>query len=83
MKNKQRRLQIDVLGAIEADPNIIEMILSVDGRDSRCYISKANYEALIGDGFFIRDGKEKDSADCVNTTSVYYERLIQNDLGIS
>jgi hypothetical protein len=77
MKKQQRRLQIDVLGAIKDNPNIIEMILSVDGRDSRCYISKDNYEALIGDGFFLRDGKEKDSAGCVNTTLIYLERNLE------
>jgi len=31
--SKQRKLQIDVKGPMEADANIIEMVLSVDGRD--------------------------------------------------
>jgi hypothetical protein len=72
---KQRKIQIDVKGPIEADANIIEMILSVDGRDCIFYTSKANYEALIYDGVFVRDGKKKDSANCVNTTNVYVEKI--------
>lgn len=72
--SKQRKLQIDVKGPMEADENIIEMVLSVDGRDCRFYTSKANYEALIYDGVFVRDGKEKDSANCINTTNVYVEQ---------
>lgn len=71
---KQRKLQIDVKGPMEDDANIIEMVLSIDGRDCRFYTSKANYEALIYDGVFVRDGKEKDSANCVNTTNVYFEQ---------
>jgi hypothetical protein len=50
------------------------MVLSVDGRDCRIYTSKSNYEALMFDGVFIRDGKEKDSANCINTTKVYLEQ---------
>jgi len=72
--SKQRKLQIDVKGPMEADSNIIEMVLSVDGRDCRFYTSKSNYEALIYDGIFVRDGKKKDSANCVNTTNVYIEQ---------
>lgn len=70
----QRKLQIDVKGPMATDSNIIEMVLSVDGRDCRIYTSKSNYEALIFDGVFIRDGKEKDSANCINTTRVYVEQ---------
>jgi len=72
--SKQRKLQIDVKGPMQSDANIIEMVLSVDYRNCRFYISKANYEALIYDGVFVRDGKEKDSANCVNTTNVYVEQ---------
>ena len=73
--SKVRKLQIDVKGPMVDDANIIECVLSVDGRDCRFYMSKANYEALIYDGVFVRDGKEKDSSNCVNTTSVYVEQL--------
>jgi hypothetical protein len=71
---KKRKLQIDVKGTMEADANIIEMVLSVDGRDCIFYTSKANYEALIYDGVFVRNGKENDSANCLNTTNVYVEQ---------
>ena len=70
---EKRKLQIDVKGPIHEDINIIEMVLHVDGRACRFYTSKANYEALIYDGFFTRNGKEKDSANCVNTTNNYIE----------
>jgi hypothetical protein len=72
--SKPRKLQIDVKGPMKADSNIIEMVLSVDGRDCRFYTSKANYEALIYDGVFVRDGKKKDSANIVNTTNLYFEQ---------
>ena len=72
---KQRKLQIDVKGPLLSDPGIIEMVLSVDGRDCRFYTSKSNYEALIFDGVFVRDGKEKDSANCLNTTNIYVEQI--------
>ena len=74
MSAKKRQLQIDVKGAMKDNPNIIEMVLSVDGRDCRFYTSKSNYQALIYDGVFIRDGKEKDSANCINTTNIYVEK---------
>jgi len=72
--SKQRTLQIDVKGAVEGQENLIEMVLSVDGRDCRIYTSKANYEALIFDGVFIRDGESRDSANILNTTNVFVER---------
>jgi hypothetical protein len=72
--SKQRKLQIDVKGPMEADANIIEMVLFVDGRACQFYTSKANYEALIYDGVFVRYGKEKDNANCINTTNVYVEQ---------
>lgn len=34
-------------------------------------MEKYEYENLIRDGFFIRDGKERDSANVLNTTEVY------------
>jgi len=72
MSNK--RLQIDVKGFHEENPNLVELNLIVDGRNCLCYTSKANYKALMYDGFFIRDGKEKDSAGVLNTTKVFEER---------
>lgn len=72
--SKQRRLQIDAKGPVPGAENTMECLLSVDGRDCRFYMSKTDYEALIYDGVFVRAGKEKDSANCLNTTNVYVEQ---------
>jgi hypothetical protein len=69
----KRNLQIDVKGFNKEDENIVELNLIVDGRSCLCYTSKSNYEALMYDGVFIRDGKEKDSAGVLNTTKVFIE----------
>lgn len=34
-----------------------------------------DYRSLIRDGFFIRDGKELDSANVLNTTDVYEKKI--------
>lgn len=36
---------------------------------------KSDYEYLIHKGFFIRDGKEVDSANVLNTTDIYAKQL--------
>lgn len=66
------QLQIDVMEAMQQ--NIIRCRLTVDGRDVRMFISKDDYNQLITDGFFVRDGKEADSAGCINTTKVFEEK---------
>lgn len=71
----KRTLQIDVKGHVEKNHNLIECNLYVDGRCCRIYMSKSNYEALIYDGVFIRDGMTKDSAEVLNTTNVFEEKL--------
>ena len=70
---KKRELQIDVLGPSKQDENIIECNIYIDGRCCRFYTSKSNYEALMYDKVFIRDGKEKDSANVLNTTNIFKE----------
>lgn len=72
---KSRKLQIDVIGPIDNDGLTIECRLYVDGRSCTFYTSKPNYEALMNDGVFIRDGKEKDSANVLNTTRVFVEQI--------
>ena len=72
---KKRTLQIDVIGPTEDDERIIECVLIVDGRSCTFYTSRANYQALIFDQVFIRDGKERDSAGILNTTHVFDERI--------
>jgi len=37
----------------------------------KIYFTVYDYEQLIKDGFFIRDGKERDSANVLNTTLNY------------
>lgn len=68
-----RGLQIDVLGEVVQDKNIIICRLTIDGRDCRCLISRRDYEALINDNVFVRDGKSQDSANVWNTTRMFYE----------
>jgi hypothetical protein len=72
--SKKRKLQIDVKGPAAINEAIIEMYLCVNGHDFRVYTSRENYQALIAEGFFVRDGKETDSANCINTTNVYVEQ---------
>jgi len=72
--NKKRELQIDVKGATKENPNIIECNIYFDGRCCKFYTSKANYESLMYDKIFIRDGKERDSANVLNTTNVFIEK---------
>jgi hypothetical protein len=71
---KKRTLQIDVKGPVPGMENVIKCILSVNGRDCAFYMSESNYEALIYDKVFIRDGKERDSAGILNTTRVFIEQ---------
>jgi len=71
---KNRKLQIDVNG-VDETYNMVECKLIVGGRTGIFYMSKSNYEAFKYDGFFIRDGKEKDSAGVINTTHVFEERI--------
>ena len=51
--------------------NIVKCTLYADGRAVQMFISTIDYIALVQDGFFIRDGKELDSANVINTTEVY------------
>ena len=69
----KRKLQIDVKGPVEGNEQLIKCKLYFDGRCCTFYTSKANYEALLYDGLFIRDGKTKDSADVLNTTNSFEE----------
>ena len=70
-----KTLQIDVLGEVGQNKNLVMCRLTVDGRDCRFIISKHDYEALINDNVFVRDGKTQDSADVWNTTNVFVEKL--------
>lgn len=71
MENK--KLQIDVLGPMEDNPSLVECIIKVGFRRNLFYTPKANYEAMMYDGVFIRDGKEKNALGVINTTNVFIE----------
>lgn len=47
-------------------------LLYTGGRCIQMVITEADYHSLVRDGFFIRDGKEIDSAGVVNTTNTFY-----------
>lgn len=63
-------IQIDVKEANEKT-GMVMCNLCTGGRDVKIIMHYSDYQNLIGDGFFIRDGKEADSANVINTTVVY------------
>ncbi len=75
---KKRRIQIDVIG-IEPDfdsirnDELIRCKLYLNGSALMFWTTKANYEGLQQEGFFVRSGKEEDCSGAINTTSVYVE----------
>jgi len=76
---KKRTIQIDVMG-LEPDfdrirnDELIRCKLYVNGCAAMIWTTKANYESLMYDGFFVRDGKEQDCSGAINTTDVYVEK---------
>lgn len=51
--------------------NFAKCNLYTDNRCVTIYMTESDYKELVRDGFFIRDGKTKDSANVLNTTEVY------------
>jgi len=71
-----KTIQIDV-PAIQPPNELIKLIkLIIDGRTIKAYIAFSDYNDLIEDGFFVRDGLKVDSAGIINTSSVYTEKPI-------
>jgi len=72
-------IQIDVT---EIRDGIVICNLYTSERCVKIIMQPHDYQELIRDGFFIRDGKELDSANVLNTTE-YYELKplegLQND----
>lgn len=64
------KIQIDVY---RVEGNVVVCGLYTGERWVRMAMSKADYELLVSDGFFIRDGKTPDSANVINTTNVFAE----------
>ncbi|MNL41153.1 hypothetical protein D3C87_1635500 [compost metagenome] len=72
---KRRTLQIDVKGPLDVNMQIMACNLYVDGRCCKIFMSKIDYENLRREDIFVRDGNTKDSADILNTTRVFEERV--------
>lgn len=61
-------MQIDVK---RIENNTAVCLLYTGDRCVRIVMTESDYRALMRDGFFIRDGKNKDSADVINTSREY------------
>lgn len=61
-------MQIDM---VSIDGNAVMCNLYTGSRCIRIAMAVSDYESLVRDGFFIRDGKSKDSAGVLNTTKVF------------
>lgn len=66
-------IQIDVK---EITGQTVECNLYTGNRCVTILMHVSEYNQLINDGFFIRDGKNKDSAGIINTTNVFSEDII-------
>jgi len=62
-------VQIDVVGITPHD--VVKCNLYTGERCVNIYMDISDYQKLITDGFFIRDGKSTDSANVINTTHTY------------
>lgn len=69
---RKRTLQIDVIGSVEGT-DMVKCKLYADGRVCMFWTTQSNYEALMFDKIFIRDGKSIDSAGVINTTNAFIE----------
>ena len=67
----KRTLQIDVIAPIGDD--LMKCKLYVDGRVYVIGMSRYDYEELMREKVFIRDGKSVDSAGVINTTNTFIE----------
>jgi hypothetical protein len=65
----ENTVQIDVISGESG--GVYKCNLYAAGRCVRIYMHQQDYELLIQDGFFIRDGKTFDSAGVLNTTKEY------------
>ena len=63
-------MQIDVI-EVDHSRNLVRCSLYTGERCVRMYISVNDYDEMIRDGFFIRNGKNRDSAGVLNTTEEY------------
>lgn len=68
--NMMTKIQIDVIEKIE-NSQLVKCKLYINGEATPIFMLKSEYERLIQDGFFLRDGKSRDSAGVLNTTNLY------------
>jgi hypothetical protein len=61
-------VQIDVK---KVENGFVKCNLQTGSRDVQMFISESDYQDLIRDGFFLRDGKSVDSAGILNTTPCF------------
>lgn len=64
----KEKIQIDVKSV---DERVVICNLYTSERCVKIVMANDDYHSLIRDGFFIRDGKELDSANVLNTTDTY------------
>lgn len=68
----KRTMQIDVIGPVEGT-ELMKCKLWIDGRVCVIGMSRYDYEELMREMVFIRDGKNVDSAGVINTTNTFIE----------
>jgi hypothetical protein len=71
-------MQIDVK-EVDSSKKLVTCNLYTGERCVKIYMSEYDYKELIRDNFFIRDGKQRDSANVLNTT-LAYEPAIESNL---
>lgn len=64
------KIQIDVIGKPE-NSQFVKCKLYIDGEATPILMPETEYQRLIQEGFFVRDGEQCDSAGVINTTKVY------------
>ena len=68
----KRKMQIDVIGPVE-ETELMKCKWYIDGRVCVIGIERYDYEELMREKVFIRDGKSVDSAGVINTTNTFVE----------
>lgn len=71
--SKKRTMQIDVIEEVKGT-QFMQCKLYIDGNASVILMNKIDYERLLSDSFFVRDGKNRDSAGVLNTTNTFIEK---------
>lgn len=69
---KKRTMQIDVIGPVQ-ETELMKCKLYINGRSCVIGMSRYDYEELMHEKVFIRNGKTVDSAGVINTTNVFIE----------